>query len=316
MASSQSTSAAQSEAYEIEDEFDEDDDNAVNELYNTLDLPNRQVKRSALLLRLPKKKKRAKTGFVWKYTVKPLPGDDGLYNEAGAAIWRCNQCTGPPKELKVGGGTNRAAEHLESEHQLVQVDTRKVKRQRRQESDIAIAMQRASQVNQDRLSRKHSTGLDTHTLEQLYLRWIVVNNISFAHVNAPEFRAFLQYVSPAANDLLPTSSSTIRTWLERAYRQEKEHIKSALHSAISSIHLTFDLWSSSNNLSLFGVVAHFTDKTTHYRQLVLAIQEVDGAHSGENLAWSLMEILNDYKVKPQLGYLMSDTIQTQVMSHH
>src|SRR6266480_3755072 len=90
------------------------------------------------------------------------------------------------------------------------------------------------------------------------------------------------------------------------YRHEKDHIQTALYSAISSIHFTLDLWLSPNHLSLLDIVAHYTNDNGLLWQSTLAMKEVEGQHMGENLAAVLLDVIRDYRIQNRLGYFMGD----------
>lgn len=64
----------------------------------------------------------------------------------------------------------------------------------------------------------------------------------------------------------------------------KADIKQPLQSALSPIHLTCDLWTSGNRLGLMGIIAHCVDEDGILRNLIIALREVEGSHSGENMA--------------------------------
>ena len=113
------------------------------------------------------------------------------------------------------------------------------------------------------LSNKHrkptyeSHKLNPGILRELYGRYISDSNQSYAHVESSTFRAFLEYISPAANDLLPRSGPQIKTDLKASYKRKKQVIANAIRSAFTKIHLSPDVWSLENNLPILGVTAHF-----------------------------------------------------------
>jgi hypothetical protein len=86
---------------------------------------------------------------------------------------------------------------------------------------------------------------------------------------------------------------------------EKEAIRQQLQGSQSCIHLSLDSWTSSNHLPILGVIGH----TIVYGQLqeyVLALQEIQGRHTGENLAPIVLAILQDYSITHKLGYIQMD----------
>jgi len=69
-----------------------------------------------------------------------------------------------------------------------------------------------------------------------------------------------------------------------------------MEEAHSNILISFDLWTSPNYRAILGCVAHFIDKKGKRRTAVLALRELIGEHSGENMADILLHIFNDYKI--------------------
>jgi hypothetical protein len=53
-----------------------------------------------------------------------------------------------------------------------------------------------------------------------------------------------------------------------AYNTHKVSIKEKLKTALSKIHISFDLWTSGNCLSLNGIVAHFVDADFKPQEIV------------------------------------------------
>lgn len=51
---------------------------------------------------------------------------------------------------------------------------------------------------------------------------------------------------------------------------------------IHMVHFTFDMWSSPNNLSLFGLTGHWIAEDGHVAHALLGLRHLHGAHTGEN----------------------------------
>ena len=68
----------------------------------------------------------------------------------------------------------------------------------------------------------------------------------------------------------------------RSYEKEKKEIEKSLPQARSLIHYTMNLWTSPNHIALLGIVAHFADSNGCLNRILLALQEIEGVHSGEN----------------------------------
>ena len=80
-----------------------------------------------------------------------------------------------------------------------------------------------------------------------------------------------------------------------AFETRKEKLRQDMQEAHSKIFISFDLWTSPNCLEILSVIAHFIDKTGKCRMAVLAFREVEGEHSGENMA-DILHIFNDYRI--------------------
>jgi hypothetical protein len=85
-------------------------------------------------------------------------------------------------------------------------------------------------------------------------------------------------------------------WIIEAFEARKELLKQDMRDAHTNISISFDLWSSPSYLSILGIVGHFIDKNGQRRSAVLALREVDGEHSGENMADVLLKTFEDYEI--------------------
>jgi hypothetical protein len=127
-------------------------------------------------------------------------------------------------------------------------------------------------------------------------------------VEVEEFRALLLYLNPTIDNHLPSSHNTIQQWTLWMYSVEKGRIQQKLQSALLKIHFTVDLWTSLNSLAILGVIGHYIPESGLLQHLILALKELDGTHSGENQAGSIMEVINDYRIASKVGYFMMDNV--------
>ena len=86
---------------------------------------------------------------------------------------------------------------------------------------------------------------------------------------------------------------------------EKEAIQQQLQGSQSCIHLSLDSWTSGNYLPILGVIGH-TIVGSQLQEYVLALREIQGRHTGENLAPIVLDILQDYSITYKLGYIQMD----------
>ena len=125
-------------------------------------------------------------------------------------------------------------------------------------------------------------------------------------VTLSEFRALLHYLNPEIDNWLLNSSPIIRAWTMRTYIAQQERVKREVQSALSKVHFTVDLWTSPNALAILGMIAHYTSESGQLEHSVLALRELDGKHSGHNIAGCIMQVINDYEIASKVGYFMMD----------
>lgn len=109
---------------------------------------------------------------------------------------------------------------------------------------------------------------------------------------------------------IPWSSSSITRELQRIFESKKDVIRSELGSAMTKIHISFDLWTSPNRLAIMAVFTHFVDKFGLQQSRLLSLRRQLGTHSGENLADTLFDIVRQWGITEQIGTVVSDNLST------
>jgi hypothetical protein len=272
-----------------------------SELFDTPDSPVPNHPHSPSTTTLATTKRRYSK--VWHHT--PVDHNKVTLNANGKSIWQCKYCA---KEYLESGGTTIIAGHLKDKHNI-NISSTQEARTALMQANISDAFERAQQSSDYKrrcLSTTKSHNLDPAVLEQLYIRWITTCSVSFRMATLPEFRALLGYLNPEIDNWLPNSISTIRTWTLRTYEAQKHQIKHEIQSALSKVHFTMDLWTSPNALAILGLIAHYTSESGQLEHSVLALRELDGKHSGYNIANCIMQVINDYGIASKVGYFMMD----------
>ena len=240
---------------------------------------------------------------------RPRPKSSHIHQhsrmEGGVII--CNRCN---KRYKLSGGTGGMIRHLKVEHSIDPEASSIAEKRIRDGTAIDAAILRGIEINreaeEERRKELMGIGLDKETLEYLYLQWTVDCDIAFKHVRNKNFRAFLEYVNPVANRMLPDSDSTIKSHAEGLFAEGKERLRHILATAISDIHITCDMWTSPNHLGLLVVVAHFTGEDLKLHAVTLGLKELEGDHSGQNQAVYVLIVLEDFGIRNKLGYMVMD----------
>ena len=173
--------------------------------------------------------------------------------------------------------------------------------------DITAFLSNESLIsNKKRKATTEENALDQATLRELYCRYTVACSLPFAHIEQPAFRDLVRYIRPAADDLLPTCGDTVKHDLKRAYGNKKEFAKRALQNALSAIHIVPDNWTSPNSFGVLGLTVQFVTEDQGLQSLVMRATELEGQHSGENMAEAIMEFVREYGIASKVGYFMMD----------
>jgi len=237
-----------------------------------------------------------------------MPNRDREYeyfNRAGKAEWRCKYC---PKTYLLSGGTAIISEHLNNRHGIKR-DGAQDSRAKNQQKSIKEAMEQSGQHPHKRRKLHHrekGDSLDGGVLEILWVSVIAACSLTFRLVCLDPFRAFLHYLNPDIDVWLPTSPTTVSSWVIRQFQDRKGDMAQQIQSARSKIHISCDLWTSPNSLAILGIIAHFINENGKLQHCTLALKDIIGDHGGENLAKAMMEVLEEWGFVSKLGFFTMD----------
>ena len=113
------------------------------------------------------------------------------------------------------------------------------------------------------LGQQRLSAISTHRYDEfkrLLIRWIVYCHIAFRMLENQYFRNLLAAIDIGLASLLPKASATLHNWIKEEYEERKEGLIEELVAAISSIHLSFDIWTSPNRYSIISIFANYIDK--------------------------------------------------------
>ena len=102
------------------------------------------------------------------------------------------------------------------------------------------------------------------------------------------------------------AGNSIRKLILQEHQRRRLKVIDDLQAAKSKIHLSFDLWTSPNALALCGVVAHYLTVDFKVRSLLIGMKRVQGTHSGENIAESILKVIQEYGIVEKIGYIQAD----------
>ena len=225
-------------------------------------------------------KEREGASIVWQF------GEALIRCNDDKKVFYCYQCELKGKEQQMISlhGTSMAARHLKTTHTICS-----------KEADIERHQQRI--------------GISTpryDTFRRLLIRWIVYCHIAFRMLENQYFRNLLSAMDTRLSTLLPKSSSTLRNWIKEEYDERKKGLIEELAVAISSVHLSFDIWTSPNHYSLISIFANYIDQYGQRQRPLLAFRRIYGPHTGEAISRSLLAVIREYNIAQKVGYFMSD----------
>ncbi|KJZ68549.1 hypothetical protein HIM_12056 [Hirsutella minnesotensis 3608] len=256
---------------------------------------------------------RQKTSPIWAHcrSEEGKTTSDAWIDANGTRWWHCQPCFEKrrTKRYKYSGGSSTIINHLRKEHNIILSGKQEGSREESKSRLGSITAFLTGENLHPAKKRKVTTeddAIDAITLRELYCRYTVACSLPFAHVEQASFRDLIRYIRPAADDLLPRSAGSIRNDLQQGYNSKKEYVKRALQNALSSIHIVPDNWTSPNCLGVIGFTVQFVTEDHGLQSLVVRIKELEGQHSGENMAEAIMEFIREYGIASKVGYFMMD----------
>jgi hypothetical protein len=155
--------------------------------------------------------------------------------------WQCAQCTNPPQIYKATA-TTHPAQHLTNVHNL----------NKHQRGKAASAKTPSNSVLH---MLKQGQPFETERFTSRFIEWILQDRQPFSIVEQESFRDLISSCHPQAERDLPKSGNTIRTWSMYRFKSAQSIVKTILSEARSKIHISCDIWSSSNGHAFLGIIS-------------------------------------------------------------
>jgi hypothetical protein len=141
-------------------------------------------------------------------------------------------------------------------------------------------------------------------LEKNLIRWVIDDKQAFTTIELPSFQKIFQDI-PGIN--LPFSSrSTLKRRLVETFDTQRQQLKEELAINCKSIALSLDIWTSKNHLPILEVIGHWLTEDFLYKESVLEFTELQGIHSGENVAPAVHTLLTELNLKEKLLTITGD----------
>lgn len=241
--------------------------------------------------------------WIWQHGYR-------LWNEDKLEFWLCKRCHhGPVKRpfpkghiFQTTRATSTAAQHMTKQHSISEngkVTPSRPPSKRRKLEDCDFGANTAQQ--------RSVSSFDRNRFRALLLEWIIADSIPFRKIESEHFRRLLTFTgcNLRLEDHLP-SRTTLSRWVGKAYDQQFVAVKEVVQSAATRINLSFDLWTSHNQLALLGLVAHFLDHSGVPRTVLLSLPRQKGRHCGQGISGTIAEVIREFDVGNKLGYFITD----------
>ena len=89
--------------------------------------------------------------------------------------------------------------------------------------------------------------------------------------------------------------NTARAWIVADFANYKKAIIRSIASAKGKVTISFDGWKANNDaLDLLRVVTHYIRSDYKVHNVVLAMRDTLGSHTGSNITDHLFDVLGDY----------------------
>lgn len=212
------------------------------------------------------KKRRKKISYVWQHVTQVITDDTYVCNVEGCG-----------HKFKTNTSTTNISAHLKNQHNIT----------------------------------KHiipKGDLNNVSLEDLMVMLTVKHNVSFNFMTSEDLRLFAAKCAECLQNGEPLpirSPEVLKDRISKRCDMERRKIAKEIAGA-SSISMTADGWSSSNDIPFLGMTGHFITKEWLYRHITLDFVELQGAHSGENMAHAVKTTLEEYGATDKLFALTSD----------
>jgi hypothetical protein len=137
-----------------------------------------------------------------------------------------------------------------------------------------------------------------------YINWVVEEDITFSQASSARLKKLIALSGSETAALIP-SANTVKAWILKACTVQREEVKNSLKTAQGRISLSWDLWSTTNDLSLLGVCAHWIDALGAKREVLIGLPRVR-SHYGSDIAAVLHTVIEVYGIGNNLGAFQGD----------
>ncbi|PNP51735.1 hypothetical protein FNYG_15879 [Fusarium nygamai] len=143
-------------------------------------------------------------------------------------------------------------------------------------------------------------------IRELSVGYIVDSNLPFTTFESTYLQELFRQLDSDLYAQVPWGRTTTKKDLEDILVSKKAAVKEELNNTVTQIHLSFDLWTSPNRLAFISIFSHFIDRRHSYQSRLLAFKRQIGSHAGENIAYTIRNVVRDWGIDCKLGVSICD----------
>ncbi|KAF5701032.1 hypothetical protein FMUND_14071 [Fusarium mundagurra] len=150
-------------------------------------------------------------------------------------------------------------------------------------------------------------------IRELSVGYIIDSNLPFTTFESTYLQELFRQLDSDLYAQVPWGRTATRKDLEDILVSKKAAIKEELDNAVTQIHLSFDLWTSPNRLAFISIFGHFIDRRHSYQSRLLAFKRQIGSHAGENIAYTIRNVVRNWGIDCKLGVSICDNAASNVV---
>ena len=143
-------------------------------------------------------------------------------------------------------------------------------------------------------------------IRELSVGYIVDSNLPFTTFESTYLQELFRQLDPDLYTQVPWGRTAAKKDLEDILSLKKAAVKEELDKAITQVHISFDLWTSPNRLAFISIFGHYIDQSNLYQSRLLAFRRQIGSHAGENIAYTIRNVVRDWGIDSKLGVSICD----------
>ncbi|KAG6989179.1 putative AC9 transposase [Fusarium oxysporum f. sp. conglutinans] len=143
-------------------------------------------------------------------------------------------------------------------------------------------------------------------IRELSVGYIIDSNLPFSTFESTYLQELFRQLDSDLYAQIPWDRTSAKKELEDILSLKKAAVREELDEAVTQIHISFDLWTSPNRLAFISIFGHFIDRSNSHQSRLLAFRRQIGSHAGENIAYTVRNVVRDWGIDRKVGVSICD----------